>query len=425
MIRAGTAVIDITPLAGQPMSGFAARSEPALGTHDPLTVRAIAVNKTAIVVADVIGIRDEMSERIRRRCILPDDAVVVAALHNHGGPVSMAGRLGQAADAGYLQRLEDACVKAVDDAVAAQCPAALTIGGGRDPGVARNRRHPGGIVDNSLPVLRIHDSGGKIIAVMVAYACHPVVLGADNRLWTADYPHFVRKELEAAYPGATAIFLTGCVGDANTGHSAQASITLNANAARTFAEAERLGTIIAKAAIAAGERSAAGHIGVGNASVTLQFSRREVEDPQTLARRWREDMQAAEPARRVLLKHWIAWAEEIAPRDVAPLKARVTVLDWGGVPIIALPGEIFAETARSIRDRLNPETPAFIIGFAEDNPGYIPPAGEYSFGGYEVDEAHRYYGMPASFAPGSAEALAAAAISQLHPEAVSGSTDGV
>lgn len=39
-----------------------------------------------------------------------------------------------------------------------------------------------------------------MIAVVTAYACHPVVLAADNRLWTADYPCYLRKALEAAYP---------------------------------------------------------------------------------------------------------------------------------------------------------------------------------------------------------------------------------
>ena len=105
-------------------------------------------------------------------------------------------------------------------------PARLTAGWGTDPGVARNRRHTGGMIDPSLPVLRIHDAAGRPIAVITAYACHPVVLGADNRLWTADYPHYVRERLEAAHPGAMALFLTGCAGDANTGHSAHASISL-------------------------------------------------------------------------------------------------------------------------------------------------------------------------------------------------------
>ena len=189
MIRAGTALVDITPPAGLALSGFAARSQPALGAHDPLTVRAVAVENTALVVADVIGLHGDMVRRIRERCVLPADNVVVAALHTHGGPVSMMGRLSQQPDTAYLERLEAACVYAINEAVASARPAHLTAGRGTDPGVARNRRHTGGMTDSSLPVLRIHDAAGGPMAVITAYACHPVVLGADNRLWTADYPH--------------------------------------------------------------------------------------------------------------------------------------------------------------------------------------------------------------------------------------------
>jgi hypothetical protein len=87
--------------------------------------------------------------------------------------------------------------------------------------------------------------------MLVAYACHPVTLGADNLSWTADYPHFVRRDIEAAHPGAVALFLTAATGDVNTGHSAYDSMKLGAAPARTFAEAERLGAIIARNALAA------------------------------------------------------------------------------------------------------------------------------------------------------------------------------
>jgi neutral ceramidase len=86
----------------------------------------------------------------------------------------------------------------------------------------------------------------------------------------------------------------------------------------------------------------------------------------------------------------------------------VSVLDWGGVPIVALPGEIFAETALSIR-AAHGGGPALVLSYADGTPGYIPPESEFVFGGYEVDEAHRFIGMPGSFAPGSAERLAASA----------------
>jgi len=411
MIRAGAALVDITPPPGLLFSGFAARSAPAIGAHDPLTVRAVVVNDTALVVADVIGLHEEMSRRIRARCVLPDDNVVLTALHNHGGPVSMAGRLSLAADLHYLQRLEDACVEAIDTAVKNARPATMTIGLGADPDVARNRRHADGPLDRAVPVLRIRDEEGQVIAIVTAYACHPVVLGADNLLWTADYPHFVRQRLEVAYPGAMAMFVTGCTGDANTGHSAHASISLAANPDRSFAAAERLGTRIAHAALLAAETPAGSHIKVGNRTLELAFERREAQPPEALAAAWQVEREAAAPARAALLDHWITWAQTIAPIEPGPWEARVTVLDWGGVPIVALPGEIFAETALDIRTHF--DAPGFVIDFAEGNPGYIPPASEFASGGYEVDEAHRYYGQPATFAPGSAESLASAAIELL------------
>ncbi|QRM31825.1 alkaline ceramidase [Microvirga sp. VF16] len=409
MIRAGTALVDITPPAGLALSGFAARSEPALGAHDPLTVRAVVVENTALLVADVIGLHGDMARRIRERCALPANNVVVAALHTHGGPVSMMGRLSQQADKAYLERLETACVHAIDKAVATARPARLTGGWGADPGVARNRRHADGPVDSALPVLRIHDTAGDPMAVITAYACHPVVLGADNRLWTADYPHYVRERLEAANPGAMALFLTGCAADANTGHSAHASISLASSPYRSFESAQSYGERIADAARQANETPLGEHISVENQILRLGFDRREEEPPGVLAERWRCERETADPARAALLTHWIAWATDIAGRTPAPVEARVSLLNWGGMPIVALPGEIFAETALQIRQAVSGR-PAFVIGFAEDNPGYIPPAREYRFGGYEVDEAHRYYGQPATFASGSAEALAAAAI---------------
>jgi neutral ceramidase len=413
MMKAGAAVIDITPPPGLAMSGFAARSLPAKGAHDALTARAVVIGDTAVVVADVIGVDAGMSARIRQRCVLPADNVVVAALHNHGGPVSMAGRLGTSADPAYLERLEDACVAAIDRAAARRRSATLSVGQGGDPGIARNRRHPGGPVDASLPLLRIRGVDGDMIALVTAYACHPVVLAADNLLWTADYPHFVRAALEEAYPGAVVLFMAGCAGDANTGHSAHASMSLENNPDRSFAAAERIGRAVAEAALAAEEHVVSGKARALNGVVVLGFERREREAVADLERSWRREAIDAEPARKNLLGFWVEWAKNGAPADPEPLTARVTVLNWCGVPLVAMPGEIFAETALSIRSAIKPAKPAFIIGFADDNPGYIPPAKEFIHGGYEVDEAHRYYGQSATFAPGSAEAIAVCALGLL------------
>jgi neutral ceramidase len=46
-----------------------------------------------------------------------------------------------------------------------------------------------------------------------------------------------------------------------------------------------------------------------------------------------------------------------------------------------------------------------VTGYTGDCPGYLPDAEAYAHGGYEVTDAHRYYGMPAPFARGGAERL--------------------
>ncbi len=426
LVQAGAALIDMTPPAGLAMSGFAARTSPATGTHDPLTVRAVAVGDTALVVADAIGLHEDSCRRIRDRAGLADGHLIVAATHTHGGPVAMPGRLGPGLDPAWLQRLEDACVRAIADARAAQRPARLSFGMGADPGIARNRRHAGGPVDPSLPVLRIREEGGAAIALLASHALHPVVLGADNTLYTADYPGAVRRHLEAAHPGAIAIFLTGCTGDINTGHPAHASISTAPRADRTFAEAERIGARIAEAALQAPEQPLGNTVRAVSTELMLPLARTETEAPSVLAEAWRCEAATANPARAALLRCWIDWAERVAPRPLSPWPARITLFDWSGARLIGLPGEIFAQTALDLRcavdgDPLAGRTMTF--GFADGCPGYVPPAGEYRHGGYEVEEAHRYYGMPAAFAPGAAEALVQAACSLVAVSPAAGRPD--
>lgn len=408
-MKAGAAVIDITPDRPLMMSGFAARTEPSLGAHDPLTVRALVVDDTALVAVDVVGLHEDLVANVRARTDLPAGNIVCAATHTHGAPVSMAGRLGDGADPAFLKAIEDGCVAAIAAARAAARPAHLGIGMGEDPDIARNRRDDDGPVDPSLPVLRVRGDDGALIAVLVSYALHPVILGADNRLLTADYVHYVRAEIEAACPGAVAVFMNGCCGDINNGHKPHDSWTQAASADRTFAVAEQIGRRIGRAALAAGETPAGDAVATHSADVTLRLTRLETEPMPVLAERWRAELESAtDVVEQIILRHYIGWAERFSNQPPGSWTGRVAVFDWGGVPIVALPGEIFTETGLAIRDALGHQ-PAFVLSYCDGNPGYIPAASAFPHGGYEVAEAHRFIGMPGTFAPGSAEALAGAA----------------
>jgi neutral ceramidase len=410
-VLAGAAAVDITPPPGLMMCGYAARTEPATGTHDPLTARALVIDDTVIVVADVLGVHEDTCARIRARSGLEDDHVVVIATHTHGGPMPMPGRGGGDADPAFLQQLEDGCVEAIRLAAERRRPARLSSGNGVDPGIAFNRRREGGPIDPTVPVLRVEAEDGTVLAIAFAHGCHPVVLGAGNRLYTADFPFFARAALEATHPGAIALFLPGCSGDVSTGHSPESSISTDVPPDRTYAEAERLGRKLAQSALAAPLSPLTGSVHVKSTSVELALARTETGDLDALSREWLAMAESATaPAWATLYRHWAKWGVTTAREPLNPWRGRVTAFDWAGVPLLFLPGEIFASTALAIR-AATPQSPTpFVVSLSDGNPGYIPAREDYPAGGYEVAEAHRYYGLPAAFAPGGAEQLADAAL---------------
>ena len=77
-----------------------------------------------------------------------------------------------------------------------------------------------------------------------------------------------------------------------------------------------------------------------------------------------------------------------------------------------LPGESFVEFGLAIKERGAPGT-IVTLAYANGTPGYIPHRSAYAAGGYEVDDAFRYYGAPAAFAPEAGEAVVAAALALL------------
>ncbi len=407
-ILAGAATVDITPPPGLMMCGYAARTAPATGMHDPLTARALVIDDTAIVVADVLGFHEDTAARIRARSGFADDRVVVIATHTHGGPLPMPNRGGGSADAAFLRQLEDGCVAAIAQAAARRQPARLSVGSGANPGIAFNRRTAGGPIDPAVPVLRVEALDGSVLAVAFAHGCHPVVLGAGNRLYTSDFPHYARTTVEAAYPGAVALFLPGCSGDVSTGHSPESSISTDTTPDRTFAEAERLGRALAQSVLSAAFAPLSGEVSARSIAVELPLVRTETGDLDALGHDWQALAETSPPAWTALYRHWADWSRTTAREPLVPWRGRVTSFRWSGLPLLFLPGEIFASTALAIRASFPDRPASFVVSLADGVPGYIPPREAYPAGGYEVAEAHRYYGLPAAFAPGSAEALAEA-----------------
>ena len=415
---------------GTPMAGFAARTGTSTGVHDQLLVLGLVVDRVALVTVDCCALHEDSCAEIRDLVRDQVEDAVVTATHTHSGPCIAPGRLGPAAPE-VLAAVIRAAADVIGRAAASARDCTVSHAEVRGLGVAADRRHLDRAIDPPLQAVRFTDSGGSVIAHLVSYPCHPVVLDAGNTLISADYPHRLRTAVEADHPGSICLFATGCAGDINTGHSAEASYTTQRTSTRTFEEADRIGTRLASAlrtaifepimiaGLGSGPPTSSGRWGSASGpstssgprgavrlrtcAVELPFGAVDRTAVAAEADGWREEIGTADAGRAALLRSWIGWAERRTDSDPAGWHGRVGLIEIGELAVVCLPGEPFWAVAEAIRDLR--DGPTLVLGYSDGVPGYFPTKEDYPDGGYEVRDAHRYYGMPAPFAAGCAEQL--------------------
>lgn len=415
-VEVGVSAVDISPVESIYLGGYGARTAPSVATHDALFATSVAFRgetENAIVVAvDTLGLSTQYCERVSgeigRRLGLPSDHVIITSSHTHSAPA-----VGNSSGANrrYLAELSRGVIDSALAAFEASEPAVLRRGRADLPDVARNRRG-GKSTDPVVHAIAIDTKAGGRLATIFSYACHPVTLGPDNLQVTADWPGYARRAIEA-HDGGVALFLQGCAGQLNTGHSAHASFEGVASRERTFARAQEIGFSVASA-VAGAEWSepSTSSIAVRSRVVLLPLGPRQpAAEIEGLVAEWRRAERIATPGIARVLQSWIAWAHRLPDMEtITAVPARVSAIGWPLGRIVFLPGEPFVDIALDAQ-RILGEPEALIVGYANGVPGYIPyPPSEYALGGYEVAEAHRGYMLPAAFAPEAGELLLACGV---------------
>jgi neutral ceramidase len=398
-MRVGHAAAAITPPLGASLAGFAARTEPARGVHDDLSVRAIVLDddraRAALVILDLCEIDAQWVARVRGRVEaaagLPGEAVIVAATHTHAAPATF-GLLSAPPDPQWLEQVERAAASAAADACADLVPAALALGRGEARSVGRNRRRPDGPTDPTVTMLRCERTAASPVS-LVHYACHPTVLGPDNLLISRDFPGFTVDAVERA-TGGRSVFANGACGDINAGHSAGRTALGLPTPGRTFDRAEALGLRVAVEAIAAFRNARPVHGRLSARRRTITVPLRQITATQARAgvaeHRRRVDAAAAAGAGDEALtgerlelfyaEAALQWAEGCqGPSETAEIQG----IAIGDLALMALPGEFFAESGARLRGR-SPFSSTVVIGYANGCLGYVPPASAFEEGGYET-----------------------------------------
>jgi hypothetical protein len=244
-------------------------------------------------------------------------------------------------------------------------------------------KKPTSPIDPTVLVMRIDDREGKPLAVLVNYACHPVVLGADNLKYSADFVATMANTVEAAFDHTPmSFFLQGGDGDINP-YYATTALNDDAIAKRDWT-GKQLGDEVVRVAKTIKTDTPR--------EANLDFA----DDVMTFPLRWN-----ANAFRKGLLDTYGPKVFEdhadLLAHDPPPdhLNLHVTTLLLNKrVALIGMPGEPFVNFQIGWRDRC-PLEDAFFLGYTNGYFDYFPTIEAAAQGGYGAGDSNTYIGVGA------------------------------
>jgi len=362
---AGAARVQISTPPGLPMAGYGRRgSRGAMGTHDTLYARALAIRQgnrlVILITTDLLAITDEMKDavlkQIKRSLPLSQETLLLAATHTHSGPGALASDFLEQFGSGlyvhhYFRRVIKEIALSARLAHERLKPAQIRFGIAQAPGLIINRMASGGPVDPEVPFLLFENEDGSPLAYMVNFSAHATVLKSDNFHYSGDYPGFFEAALEAH--GGVALFTAGAVADQ----------TANApGGSDRFLQAEKMGRRLAERVMDA----------AGTASIETK--------PLLNARGLRFTL----PPPQVKIRS----NKRLPPFISQPFLDRHSSLQMiriGRVILIGIPGDLAVTFGMELKENARKKGyEVIIIGFANDYMGYILPRHLYFTSSYEA-----------------------------------------
>lgn len=411
--RAAAAKADITPADRVVMFGYADRAGPGSGTRDPLYAKVLLVDdgkeRLAWVTLDLgrpFG-NESMNfvrERVKKSASVTQ--VCFSASHTHSAPM-----IHEFYQDGKRPAWENVALDKISDAIEAAAkklqPASIGTGYGFAL-IGHNRRkvnadgsatmfwrnesktptHP---VDPRVGVIRIDGPNHAPIAIVVNYACHPVIYGPDNLMYSADYPAAMADVVESGFGGdCLCLFLQGAAGDINPYYDKSkldegAETLVRESGKKVGTEALRVAHLITPKVPVQPE-------------IQVSLETRHSK-PRYDMEKLKADFFAREMPADFCQRYEIHFA--------TPMELVVTtVLLNREIAIMGIPGEPFVEFGLNFRDR-SPVEHSFCAGYCNGFHGYFPTIKAATQGGYGAE------GITARVEVGAGESMVNMAIVKL------------
>jgi len=403
-LQAGVARATITPPVGIYQIGFTRKSG-SRTIHDDLYATALVVgngqNRAALVSCDLLFLHPEVIGKIRAdvasRTSIPAENIMFCCTHTHSGPIVYALPDSDERERGYVADLVYQISGAVYMANEDMREAEIGVGKGSvQIGVNRRARKPDGTmtigenpegpIDPDVGVIRFDTPDGAPIAVVVNYACHPVILGPRSLAISADYPGKTRQIVEQV-TGAKMLFVQGASGNINPLGGVRDS----------YDNVRWLGTMLAGEVIRVYE-------GLKTEPLrTVKTVSTSLSVPlEPLPAEMQPEAHGVD-VKKVVNEHvpW-PWAVDVREEDgKLSTPVEMQALRLNDSVLVGAAGEVFVEIGLEVKKK-SPLPHTFFAGYTNGCISYIPVPEAYPEGGYEVESAYIGYRLPAPVSPKTA-----------------------
>jgi len=420
-MRLGASQEIITPFDTVELAGYVLREQPSEGVLDDLYARALFFQegdaRLLWIHADLIGFSRPWTLALRQALAeelgLGVHEILLTATHTHAGPATLPLRGCGQMDEQYMAFLEEALKGVARRAAANAEEVSLFFAEGFSP-LAKDRRgdKPSAHVNHQLPVLSFRRADGSYVAVWANYGMHNVALSWENRLISGDMAGHAARMLQQRLQGEPVILWTnGACGNVNPAASSALPKLM-----------QGYGDSLVIAAMDAIRRSqpvAETTLAVAEKAVALDL---EIPTDEEIEQAYAATLQRAEGHPRVQ-RAMDEWREQalaaIAEGAPAQVEVGVHAIRLGPLRLAAIGAEVFSHMTEALRAILGFRT--YVVGYANGVVGYLAPRVVYDEGGYEIEDAYKYYGLfrlaPDSYDRVYDEALALLQSLEMPPQA--------
>jgi hypothetical protein len=364
----------------------------ATGQEGELRSTAIVVEKAstkvAIVSCDVLFVPADLVERaaarVEKSTGITLSSLLVHATHTHHAP-SVTAVHGYGPEPVFVKRLEDAVVRAVEQANAKLADAGFLFHLAEEKTIGQNSRlllkdgqifwigprddavRATGPFDPELPVLAFRDPADQLIALLFNHSTHTI--GTRNgAVRSPSFYGLAAQELESQLGGVCA-FLEGASGS-----------THNLGAVTTAQAVDRLKSVVTDALAKAQPRPVDRLVSAKRPFTFRVRTFDEAEEDRKVVDYCRKRAPAGADYTAGVFR---AMRKTLAPQQGQERHTSLQVILLGDVAIVGVPAEYFTGLGVDIKNR-SPFPDTCVVELANDWIGYLPDREAHRLGGYQT-----------------------------------------